>query len=118
MHALQMGSTKSAVQLQSIQANVIDAFTRLCALVAGSVQAQGNLDIQQIQVQQDALVAQQKTQADAAQVASARVQALHEAERMVKETMTRCQQERFFQTGTTSAYTADRRLDTLHTFTW
>jgi conjugal transfer/entry exclusion protein len=118
MHALQMGSTKSAIQLQSIQSNVMDAFARLCALVAGSVQAQGNLDVQQIQAQQAALVAQQHAQAGAAQAASDRVRALHEAERMVKEEITRCQQERFFLTGTTPAYRADPRLDTLHTFTW
>jgi P-type conjugative transfer protein TrbJ len=118
MRQLQMGTTKSAVQLQSIQTHVLDAFARLCSLIAGSVQAQGNLDVLQIQAQQTALVAQQQAQADAAAVASARVQALREAERMVKEEMRRCQQERFFRTGDTQPYVPDARLNTLHVFTW
>jgi P-type conjugative transfer protein TrbJ len=118
MRKLQMGSTKSAVQLQSIQTHVIEAFARLCSLVSGSVLAQGNLDILQIQAQQTALATQQQAQAEAARVASERVHALREAERLVKQEMTRCQQERFFRIGDAQPYVADARLNTLHTFTW
>jgi P-type conjugative transfer protein TrbJ len=118
MRKLQMGNTKSAVQLQSIQTHVVEAFARLCSLVAGSVMAQGNLDILQIQAQQAALATQQQAQAEAARVASDRVRTLREAERLVKEEMTRCQQERFFRTGDAQPYVADARLNTLHTFTW
>lgn len=118
MYKLQMGNAKSAVQLQSIQANVVEAFTRLCALVSGSVLAQGNLDIQQIQAQQAAMAAQQRAQADAAQAAAERMRALHEAERIVKAEMTRCLQARFFVTGPMQPYVVDTRLATLHTFTW
>jgi P-type conjugative transfer protein TrbJ len=118
MYKLQMGTAKNAVQLQSIQENLVDAFNRLCALVSGTVQAQGNLDIQQMQAQQAALAAQQNARADAARAAAERVQALRDAERLVKAEMTRCQQDRFFATGPVPLYVADPRLATLHTFTW
>jgi P-type conjugative transfer protein TrbJ len=118
MYKLQMGNAKSAVQLQSIQENVVDAFTRLCALVSGTVLAQGNLDIQQMQAQQAALAAQQKAQADAAHAAAERVQALRDAERLVKAEMTRCLESRFFVVRPPQLYVVDTRLATLHTFTW
>src|SRR5438093_12189103 len=80
MYALQMGSTRTAVQLQSLQSNTSDAFNRLCALLSGSFLAKGNLDSQQIAAQQQALAIQLAQQQAARQAAAERIKAMQEAQ--------------------------------------
>lgn len=69
-----------AVQVQSIQTNMTDVYTRLCNLLSGSFAAIGNLDSQQIAAQQRGLQAYQTQQTQAMAATIQRLEAMHQAE--------------------------------------
>jgi P-type conjugative transfer protein TrbJ len=51
-----MQASQITVQVTAIQGNLVDLYSRICALLSGSFLAQGNLDIQQVQAQQNGLI--------------------------------------------------------------
>jgi P-type conjugative transfer protein TrbJ len=115
---MEMQTNKTSIQLQSISANITDAFARLCSLLNGSFFAKGNLDSQQIAAQQAALTIQVEQQAEARKAANERAQTMWRLRGIIKEDMRRCMEEKFFVRRTTGQDGPDSRLSQLHTFTW
>jgi len=83
--AARMEASGMTVQVTSIQSNLGDAFTRLCALLSGSVAAKGALDSVQIAAQQEAVLQTTMAQMAAMQATNARVIAQAAAEKAVME---------------------------------
>jgi P-type conjugative transfer protein TrbJ len=75
-----MQASGVSVQVQSIQTNVGDMFTRLCSLLDGSWRAQGNLDSHQLAAQQQALQTTTLQQLQVLQATAYRLQAQRQAE--------------------------------------
>jgi hypothetical protein len=75
-----MEASQMTVQVTAIQGNLSELYGRICALLAGSITAAGNLEIQQIQAQQNGLLHQQMQAITAIQATHARNTAQHEAE--------------------------------------
>jgi P-type conjugative transfer protein TrbJ len=80
-----MQASGVAVQVQSIQTNVSDLFGRLCSLLSGVDQAQGNLDSQQLAAQQQALQTTTLQQMQVLQATAYRLQAQRQAEDVALE---------------------------------
>lgn len=73
-------ASQVAVQMQSMRTNISDLFAKLCALLDGSWQAQGNLDSAQLAAQQQALSTTTLQQIQALLMTSQRLAAQREAE--------------------------------------
>lgn len=72
-----------AVQVQSVKSNLTDIYTRLCALLSGSVAAAGNLDSHQIAAQQQALQVHTQQLVLTMQATNARLVSQQQAEEIV-----------------------------------
>ena len=90
-----MQASGTAVQVQSIRANMSDLFTRVCALLNGSWQVQGNLDAQQIAHQQNALTLTTLQQIQALQMTADRLKAQREAEEVALQRLKQKVQDTF-----------------------
>lgn len=75
-----LGASQTAVQMQAIQQNSAEIFQRLCGLLDGVNQANGNLDSQQLAAQQQALQLITLQQMQALQATAERLKAQKEAE--------------------------------------
>lgn len=109
-----MGASSTAVQVQSIRANMSDIFNRLCALLDGSWTAEGNLDAQQIAHQQQALTLTTLQQIQALQMTADRLKAQREAEEVALARLKERVQAEFLKP--LPEYTAEQ--GTLPTWSW
>ena len=80
-----MEASGMSVQVTSIKQNLMDLYTRICALLTGSTQAQGNLDHQQVIAQQNGLMQQTMATMATMQAVNARLFAQGVAENVALE---------------------------------
>lgn len=80
-----MEASQVTVQVTAIKAQLTELYTRICALLSGSWTAQGNLDIQQIQAQQNGFIQHTLETIAAMQAAHARNTAQYQAEQAALE---------------------------------
>lgn len=93
--AARLQSSQLAVQVQSIQTQSASIFQRLCDLLNGVSQAQGNLDLHQLAAQQQALQLTTLQHIQALQATAARLQAQREAEDVALQRLKQRVQQEF-----------------------
>ena len=102
-----MQASGTAIQVQSIKANMSEMFSRLCALLDGSwSKAEGNFDAQQIAHQQHALTLTTLQQIQALQLTADRLKAQREAEDVALQRLKQRVQDEFLKP--LPAYTAEQ----------
>jgi hypothetical protein len=100
-----MGTSRLGVQMQSMRTDLMELYNHLMALLNGSWVASGNLDSQQLALQQQALIFHSQQSAQAMQATAQRL----EAQRQAEEITLQQQSMAFYRQATTLAPVGDWR---------